>query len=48
MGQPEAPLARAFDWERFVIVALIGGGVGLLALPVYCAYFWWIFSKLTN
>ena len=38
---------EAFDWERLLLVAIIAGGAGLLLLPFYCAYFHWIFSKLT-
>lgn len=39
VGPLEAPPAKAFDWERFVILAMIGGGVLLLVAPFYVLYF---------
>lgn len=36
---PEPVPAKAFDWDRFVILAMIGGGVLLLVAPFYVLYF---------
>lgn len=46
-NQPGAP-RKAFDVDRALMVLGLVTILGLILLPVYCAYFWWIFTRLAR